>query len=114
MVIRAILATGGSGWWIPGAAVRHWVPKERQTMRYLSDYNRLSGRTRAIERGDGDGAPLVFGRPRWAWRNWLAAELALLGARLGSDDRRRIVALCEAAAARGYLSVRAGEAAARR
>ncbi len=112
-VIRAVLSEGGSGWWIPGAAVRHWVPKERQTKRYLRAYNRLVGRTRALEMNT-DGQPLAFGRPRWAWRAWLAAEVALLRARMGRDERRCIVALCEATAARGFLSVRAGKTGTRR
>jgi glycosyltransferase involved in cell wall biosynthesis len=42
-VIRAILAAGGEGWWVPDALVEHWIPKERQTVGYLRSYYALQG-----------------------------------------------------------------------
>lgn len=44
-VVRAILAAGGEGRWVPGARIRHVIPRERQTVAYLRDYFLASGRT---------------------------------------------------------------------
>ena len=73
-VIQALLRDGVRGWWVPGAALRHHVPKQRQTTRYL--------RTHFYNRGmyfgsrwDQNDRRLVFGRPRWLWRRVIEAEV---------------------------------------
>ena len=43
--IHQILRAGASGWWVPGAEVRHIIPAQRQTLRYVYDYFRASGET---------------------------------------------------------------------
>jgi glycosyltransferase involved in cell wall biosynthesis len=47
-VLKAILAEGGTGLWVPEAKVRHWIPVERQTLTYITKFYR------------GAGAELVF------------------------------------------------------
>jgi len=47
-VIRQLLEGGSSGWWIPNAKVKHWVPEARQTTEYIREYFMSVGATRAI------------------------------------------------------------------
>ncbi len=37
-VLKRILATGKTGWWLPDTAVEHWIPRSRQTVDYLRAY----------------------------------------------------------------------------
>lgn len=63
-VLRAMLNSGSTGRWVPGARVRHLVPEERQTVEYLRAYYR--GRGRRVPFDD----PLSVTRRRTAsaWR----------------------------------------------
>lgn len=73
-VIHAMMADGARGWWVPGARVRHYIPRARQNTRYLrkffAGYGEFCGRQAAD-----DGAAKLFGRPRWYWRRAIGAEL---------------------------------------
>ena len=74
-VLDAILCEGGLGWWLPDAPVDHWIPRARQTTRYLERYYHAQGKValrRSPERAD--GKPELFGRPLWLWRQALEAE----------------------------------------
>jgi glycosyltransferase involved in cell wall biosynthesis len=72
-VVRAILDGGGSGWWLPGAEVEHWLPQTRQTVTYLRDHYRGVGRMR--NRLSDDPAAALYAKPRWLWRLWLQHRL---------------------------------------
>jgi glycosyltransferase involved in cell wall biosynthesis len=98
-VIRAILTEGGSGWWVPDASVEHWIPRERQTVRYLRRYYMLQGKT--FHNWDGDGGPMFRGRPLWLWRNIVKAELLYSCARLSGDPHRWLKLLIQASILRG-------------
>ena len=98
-VIRAILAAGGTGWWVPDASVEHWIPKERQSVRYLRSYFTLQGRT--FHKWDGDGRATFRGRPLWLWRSIIRAELAYTCARLSRDPHRWLKPLIQASILRG-------------
>jgi hypothetical protein len=75
-VLGAILREGGKGWWLPDAPVDHWIPRARQTPRYLERYYRGQGRVLALGRppGRADGKLTLLGRPLWLWRQTLEAE----------------------------------------
>lgn len=96
-VIRAILAAGGSGRWVPDAPVEHWIPKERQTLGYLRGYYALQGRT-FLKR---DGGATFLGRPLRLWCKILWAESAYTLARLSGDPRRWLKPLVKASMLRG-------------
>jgi glycosyltransferase involved in cell wall biosynthesis len=82
-VIRAILTSGGTGWWVPDALVEHWIPKKRQSIRYLRSYYALAGRTDYRRHPPPPPhTPMLWGRPRWLWRQAVQAELAYRLARL--------------------------------
>lgn len=69
-VLRAILATGAAGWWVPEARVRHWIPRARQTLAYIRDYYVGAGRSQSL-RSDG-----INRAPEWTELigPWLLAE----------------------------------------
>jgi len=100
-VIRAVIDSGMTGWWVPDASVDHLVPRERQTLDYIKSYYELSGRT--AQRLNPARAPTLFGRPRWALRKALQAEMEYRFKRLGGDPRAWIKPFCEAAYYRGML-----------
>jgi GT2 family glycosyltransferase len=58
-----ILKAGGSGWWVPGAKVRHIIPAERQTRAWIADYYDQAGSTAAFlhDLYPGDHSLAVFG-----------------------------------------------------
>jgi glycosyltransferase involved in cell wall biosynthesis len=98
-VIRAILAAGGTGWWVPDAAVEHWIIKERQTVRYLRNYYALQGKT--FGKWERYGGPTLLGRPLWLWGRILWTELAYARARLSGDPHRWLKSLVAASFLRG-------------
>ena len=73
-VINAMLAAGHKGVWLPKARLRHFIPRDRQTIRYLRAFYEAQGF--AMQR---DVEPCqngsLFGRPRWLWRAWVASEI---------------------------------------
>jgi glycosyltransferase involved in cell wall biosynthesis len=73
-VIVAMLAEGVKGWWVPRAAVRHHIPKTRQTTKYLRNHFYNRGRYFALRR-DQPYRRLLFGRPPWLWKQAASAEL---------------------------------------
>jgi glycosyltransferase involved in cell wall biosynthesis len=82
-VVRAILADGGTGWYVPTAGVRHLLAPERLTERYLRRYY-----VAQHARADDLDVPKLLGRPRWAWRVAIENELLYLVTRpFGSPER---------------------------
>ena len=75
-VLGAILREGGEGWWLPGAPVDHWIPRARQTTRYIARYYRGQGKVLALRRSfeSAGGRPTLLGRPLWLWRQALGSE----------------------------------------
>lgn len=73
-LIRRMLADGVKGWWVPGARVRHYIPEERQTIRYLRAFFVGSGECLAQTSPDTQSKRL-FGKPRWLWRQAVEAEV---------------------------------------
>jgi glycosyltransferase involved in cell wall biosynthesis len=72
-VLRRLLAQGDTGWWVPDARVRHWIPAQRLAEPHLRRIWFGQGCERALTRG---GAP----RPR----------LRLLARALRAEARYRV------------------------
>lgn len=100
-VIEAILASGGKGWWVPDALVEHWIPKERQTVKYLRGYYALLGRT--WHRQNRQGAGTRWGDRYSLWGKALYAELKYAFARLTGNPHRWVKALVNASILRGVI-----------
>jgi glycosyltransferase involved in cell wall biosynthesis len=97
-VLEAIFDAGEHGWWVPGARVRHYITEERQTTRYLRGY--FSGIGEYYGRHmSPNGERLVFGRPRWLWRQAVQAEMKY---RLNRVLRRPEVWIEDLVAASGF------------
>lgn len=101
-VLQELLARGASGRWVPGARVRHVIPVARQSVRYLRRYYTGNGmslaRTRSVT-----GEKMLFGRPRWAWREAVLQELAYRTTRIYASADKWSVHLRRASIAWGLL-----------
>jgi glycosyltransferase involved in cell wall biosynthesis len=73
-MVQTMLAAGVVGWWIPQARVRHYVPKDIQTLEHLRGYYGGYGEYSAQQLPERAGQEL-FGKPRWLWRQAVEAEL---------------------------------------
>lgn len=71
-VVRAILRKGISGWWIPTARVRHYIPPDRQTIPYLRSFFFGGGRADALNT---ERSTSSTRKPLWMWRNAIEAEV---------------------------------------
>jgi glucosyl-dolichyl phosphate glucuronosyltransferase len=103
-VLEAMLAGGASGRWVPGARVQHVIPAERQSVRYLRRYYMENGMSLARTRGTA-GERMLFGRPRWAWREALLQELAYRARRTYASADVWSVHLRRASVAWGLLRI---------
>ena len=103
--LARLLEEDHTGRWVPGADLEHMITPERLTLAYLRQYYRDLGRlAEARRRRDGGGdVPLLLGRPRWAWRSALEAELRYRLGRLTSEPRDWLADLREASRAQGIL-----------
>ena len=101
-VMRQMLADGLMGWWVPEARVRHYIPRHRQSLRYLRQVFHGYGKLRGRRLPTSDG-PRWFGRPRWLWRRALVAEARYWRRRVTSGPDAWLTALKETATAWGEL-----------
>ena len=74
-VIQALLAEGTEGWWVPGAALRHHVPKHRQTSRSTCAVTSTTGAGPSVAGRNEIDKRLIFGRPRWLWKRVVESEV---------------------------------------
>ncbi|MDQ3810346.1 MAG: glycosyltransferase [Chloroflexota bacterium] len=83
-VLRAMLADGATGWYVPRARVRHYIAEHRQTTRYLRRY--FLGYGEACARPAGERSELtVLGRPLWLWKQVVTEETRYRVRRLTSE-----------------------------
>jgi glycosyltransferase involved in cell wall biosynthesis len=102
-VFEAMFAAGGSGWWVPEAAVEHMIAPERQTIAYIRRYFAAAGATAAYR--EGDAGPRLFGVPRWLWRRAAGAALRYRLARCAAPPSiwlRHLIVLAQAEGAIRY------------
>jgi glycosyltransferase involved in cell wall biosynthesis len=76
-LVRAMLAAGATGWWVPDAEVRHYIPEHRQTTRFLELYYRGWGEWLGLRYAHPGGRALL-GRPLWLWREVAESRLRYL------------------------------------
>jgi hypothetical protein len=72
-VIRAILATGAQGYWVPEALVYHIIPPSRQTPQYIKTYYKAQGAADAIAKefgGNKYGTKALLGSIKSAARHY--------------------------------------------
>ncbi len=78
---------GLTGIWVPTAEVRHFVGRERATVRFLWKYHVGMGRTEVrLSANPSDGAALG-GAPRWLYRTlWVSGSRALMSRALAKKS----------------------------
>jgi hypothetical protein len=69
-VVIRILQSGATGYWLPQARVAHCSNHNQQTLRYVAGYFAIAGETQSFMERKASG-PLLFGVPRWLWRQLL-------------------------------------------
>jgi glycosyltransferase involved in cell wall biosynthesis len=74
-VILQMLAAGVIGRWVPSAHLLHYIPRDRQTARYLREFYHGQGQFQAMT-STKDMSPKLWGAPRWLWRQALQAEIS--------------------------------------
>lgn len=106
-LLRAILAKGGVGRWVPEAIVSHVIPPQRQKLAYVVQHYRAYGETAAylaVQRGE--RLPWTS-RARWEARHGMAKSLiAIALGRLLSKQRFLLRHACFYGFHRGFLSYR--------
>ena len=73
-LVKRLLAGGATGWWVPGARVRHYIPGDRQTVSYIRQWYHGWGEYLARISPPSKSISLA-GRPLWLWRQALETEL---------------------------------------
>jgi glycosyltransferase involved in cell wall biosynthesis len=73
-IFEQMTSDGLEGRWVPGAKVQHFIPKERQTIKYLRAYYQGWGQFLALNPIQPEVKRLL-GKPRWAWRGAIQNEL---------------------------------------
>jgi glycosyltransferase involved in cell wall biosynthesis len=73
-LVQKMLADGKKGRWIPAALVHHYIPQDRQTIRYLRKYCRGWGEYEARDESHSRGRQFL-GKPIWRWRMALMKEI---------------------------------------
>jgi hypothetical protein len=101
-ILRQMLAAGHTGWWVPDARVQHFVPHQRQSVAYLRRFFVGQGEVQSRGFGRAD-VPRLFGRPRWLWKQALAAEIRYRWSRATAPPDVWLDRLIEASTAWGHL-----------
>lgn len=103
--LARLLAEGRTGRWVPGAELKHVITRKQQSLGYLRQYYRDLGRLGELRRlrGADPDVPVLAGRPRWAWRTAVAAELRYWLGRLAGEPGTWLAELREASRAQGVL-----------
>jgi glucosyl-dolichyl phosphate glucuronosyltransferase len=96
-VVRSILQAGGTGRWVPGARVRHFIPPERMSVEYLRSYHRGRGRRLHF-----DGQRRQRGVLSWLARA-IVGEVRYRVGRMVANARIWVRGLCASSVAWGYL-----------
>jgi hypothetical protein len=103
VVLGRLLADGHSGWSVPDAVLRHWIPLERQTSRFL--FRRFRDSARVMPLDDSfSSCPKLFGKPRWLIRKAIAASVKYRLRRIFCQPQVWVEDLLTAAALWGRLN----------
>lgn len=100
-VIRRMTEDGYRGMWIGKAMVRHYIPAERLSAKYLRSLYEGNGRCSVRLSGVPAGRRL-FGVPRWVWKKYVTSEL-LYWLLMPTRNERWLRALMDSSLTRGVI-----------
>ncbi len=112
-VIKALLAAGLTGYWVPAAEVLHHIARNRQSTAYVEKYFRAVGETHAYLSGRSGGVPLR-GAPRWLWLSYAERLCAYYWARAVGDPKVWLLRLRDLGFVKGQLEYHRRERSSRR
>lgn len=98
--LSALIASGHAGRYLPNAKVRHFIPSNRQNLRYLRRYYGGHG-VLMRSQPQMQQATQLFGRPKWLYKAWLLSELKYRASMLTSPPETWIKHFKTAATWRG-------------
>ena len=101
-LIFKLFAHGHQGRWVEEARVEHCIQAKQMTTGFIRWYFRGQGASMA--RGSEPGTRMLWGRPRWLWREAISAELMYRARRLHASPQTSMADLKRASVARGRLS----------
>jgi len=104
-LVLKLLARGHSGRWVEEARVEHCVQEKQMTTDFLRWYFTGQGASMALELTE-PGTKMLWGRPRWLWREAVVAELQYRARRFVTSPRTWVADLKRASVARGRLTQR--------
>jgi glucosyl-dolichyl phosphate glucuronosyltransferase len=93
-VLYRLLAAGEVGWWVPGARVTHFIPRARQTWRYLKAHWKAQGRAEATELVI--PGPRLLGRALPLWQVAIQAQFTYALARVTQSPVGWVAAMANA------------------
>lgn len=102
-VLRRVLADGHSGWWVPEAGVRHYIPVARQTREYLRGWFYAYGQYLGRHGENSARSRDILGRPRWLWKQVVVTEARYQIRRYRTQPSVWIQDLIAASIARGQF-----------
>jgi glycosyltransferase involved in cell wall biosynthesis len=103
ILTRQVLSDGDTGWWVPGARVKHYIPPHRMSLRYLKEYFYGGGQALGLVGRDDRGELKAFGRPLWLWKQALTSELRYRWGRITAPPERWIESFKMAALSWGQI-----------
>jgi cellulose synthase/poly-beta-1,6-N-acetylglucosamine synthase-like glycosyltransferase len=104
-LILKLLAKGHAGRWVEDARVEHCIQAKQMTTKFLRWYFTGQGASMALTPPE-PGTKMLWGRPRWLWREAASAELRYRARRLHASPETWVKALKRASIARGRLTHR--------
>ena len=106
-LILKLFANGHEGRWVEGARVEHCIQPKQMTTDFIRWYFRGQGASMPIDAPP--GMSMLWGHPRWLWREAIAAELRFRIGKARNRPTEWIRDLKRASVARGRLTRRGSE-----
>jgi len=105
-MLEGMVEAGLSGRWVPDARVKHYIPKALQTTRFIRKYYYAfgEGEARRGRRLHDVAVPMLFGAPRYLWRQAVTFEIKYRLHRYLSDPDVWIKDLKSSALTLGIIS----------
>jgi glycosyltransferase involved in cell wall biosynthesis len=102
-LVKRLLAEGAEGWWLPDARIRHFVPAQRQSLRFIREWYRGWGEYLA-QLPEQQRTRKFLGRPLWLWRAVVESELRFRYRKMVGQPEEWMVDLKAASVALGNFT----------